>query len=1820
MRALTRLSALLLLSLVHFTPAAAAETRSVVTTENSDYFGFDLRTVQDVSLDDCKQVCIDDQKCKAFTYNPKVKWCFLKSDYKKLNAFAGAVAGRIVVAAEEPAQVQEPDLGAAPKLSFLSAQYLADQRYFIGNMPVADGQTDRTQEDLLAEGRAGAGTATPEVTFSFYNAALSIGSDDPALWLEGASAGLKVSGDTNASAQAAYMAFEGYKLTRTASQRADALAIFAQALSQAELYRPALEAYKASLKIVDAKTVRAAFDDLFSRQGFRVTGNTVDNDSATPRACVQFSEALVKTGVDYTSFVQLDGKAPEALEAKDNQICVEALEHGKRYKLTLRAGLPSSVNEDLQSAVTLDVYVQDRSAMVRFTGENFVLPGTARRGIPIVSVNTEKADLKLYRVGDRNLTQLLANSQFLSQVDGYTADALENQIGQKVWEGSIDISPELNKEVITSFPVDEALPTRKPGVYALTARAKNARIEEWDARSTQWFVVSDIGLSTYTGTDGLNVFARSLGTAKPLPGVELQLLAKNNEVLGTAKTDDQGRAHFDPGLSRGTAGSTPAMITASNGADDYVFLDLTRAGFDLSDRGVTGRAAPGAVDVFAYMERGIYRPGETVHATALARDIASQAVDKLPLTFIFNRPDGVESRRIVSTESSLGGHAVDFAVQDNVMRGTWTMQVFTDPKLPAIAEKTFLVDDFVPDRTEFDMTTDAKQLSLGEPVAVNIDGRYLYGAPAAGLSLEGDLVLKSTRTADAFPKYLFGLEDEEADDSQNRTTLEGLPTLDENGRAVVEVSAEELPSTTRLINAEITLRMREGGGRAVERNLTLPVKPETTMIGIKPEFEGEVAENAAANFNVIAVSPDGDKVAKSGLLWRLLKIERDYQWYRDGSTWKYEPINSSKKVEEGKIDVTTDGGKISVPTSWGRYRLEVESPDGDGTISSVEFDAGWYVAASSTETPDGLEIALDKETYAAGETAHLKISPRYAGEVLVNVGTESLLYSASQSVAKDGGVIDIPVSADWGAGTYVTATMFRPGDAQESRMPMRAIGIKWLGITPGDRALSVKLQPPEKMLPRQTLTIPVEVAGAGVGEEAYVTVAAVDVGILNLTAYEAPDPNGWYFGQRMLGLEVRDLYGRLIDGSLGTTGKLRTGGDGGEAALMGKPPTEKLVAFFSGPVKLDASGKAMVSFDIPQFNGTARVMAVAWTKSGVGHAEQDVIIRDPVVLTASVPQFLAPGDESRLHLEITNTDAPAGDYQLALEPNAALDLGGKTSEAVKLDVGGKLALDLPVKAVQPGAGEVSIRLSNNGDVDVGQTIPVTVRSGQLPITTRRPIEIGAGSKLTVDANLLADSVLPGSSVAINVSRAPEFDIPALLAMLDRYPYGCAEQTTSRALPLLYLSELGSAAGETEDPKIKERVQDAIYRVLSYQSSSGSFGLWGPGYGDLWLDAYVTDFLTRARELNYGVPDDAMAQALSNLQNSAFYDDNVKDRGNEMAYAMYVLARNRRAAISDLRYYADTKLADFATPLAKAHVAAALSLYGDQSRSARIFDEALIMASTSNVDIARSDYGSAVRDGAAILTLAAESRPQASIIPAMAKLTAKQWSATTWSSTQEQSWMLLAARSIREGDKDLALDVNGTATTGGYSSRISGDELISSPVTITNDSADPLTAMVTTIAAPKEPLPAGGEGYTIERATYTLDGEEANITEAQQNERYVVVLTVTPANQYAQRILVTDMLPAGVTIDNPSIVSSAQLSNFDWIGEVSPAHTEFRSDRFVAAFDRAAGDVSPITVAYVVRAVTPGKYDYPAAVVEDMYRPQFSARTATGRMEVVAAQE
>ncbi|MFC5586463.1 alpha-2-macroglobulin family protein [Nitratireductor kimnyeongensis] len=1798
--------------------AAAQDARRIVTSENADYFGFDLRTEKDVTLDQCKAVCLADPQCRAFTYNTSAQWCFLKSDFNRLNGFDGAVAGKVVASGDAP------DIGAPPALRFVPDHIQREADDYRAEVLRTPRPENAGLVRLSSAGVQALANGDPLNAMKAFSTALVMEPKDTKLWSQLARAALAAQPAGNMNAYRLQRAGTGaainaYNLSRSADDRAQALAVLAPALERRNLFRPALSAYEASLALKAARDVQEAYADLKRRKGFRVVDHSVDSDSATPRACVQFSESLVKNGVDYAQYVTVDTVRSFALDRSDKELCVSGLKHGEQYRIVIRQGLPAAIGEVIAEPVPLEIYVRDRAPSLRFTGDNFVLPSSARRGIPFVSVNADSANLSVYRVGERALAQLLGEGQFLRQLNQYGAREVVDDMGAPVFEGTIEIESQLNTDIVTSIPIDEAVPERKPGIYMMTAVPEGDRTEHWENRATQWFLVSDIGLSTFAGADGLSVFARSLARAEPLEGLKLKLLARNNEILGEAETDGDGHARFDPGLARGAAGLAPAAIIAENGAEDFVFFDMTRAGFDLSDRGVTGRPSAGPLDVLAWTERGIYRAGETVHASALTRNPASDAVEDLPLTFIFRRPDGVEHRRVVSDGAALGGHAVALDLPGSAMRGTWALGIYADPKKPALAEKNFLVEDFVPDRTEFELASADETVPVGGATDVTVDGRYLYGAPAAGLALEGELTVAPTREWKAFPGYVFGLDDEE-DVEALRVSLPGLPETDAQGQARFPVALDGAPSTTRLLKAQVSVRMREAGGRAVERALEIDVEPESAMIGMKPEFTGgRVAEGATANFRVIAVDPKGERIAMDGLEWKLLKVERHYQWYREGGSWNYEPITTTSLVREGTVDAKADSEpQIGVSVDWGRYRLEVESPEAGGPITSVAFDSGWYVEAGSTETPDGLEVALDRDAYAVGDTAHLRISPRFAGEVLVTVGADSLIETYTANVAEAGATLDIPVTDAFGAGAYVTATLFRPGDDADNRLPMRAIGVRWLKVDPGTRDLPVDLGVEDQARPDESLSIPVSVGGLEPGEEAYVTVAAVDVGILNLTRYEPPEPDAWYFGQRMLGIEIRDIYGRLIDGSLGAMGRLRTGGDGGGMTTSGSAPTQKLLAFFSGIVKVDDEGKAVVTFDIPQFNGTARIMSVAWSKKGVGSAQKDVIIRDPVVLTTSLPRFLAPGDEARLLLEIANTDGPAGDYRIAVSGEGPVDVDLRSlSDTVTLEAGGKATLSVPISATnQTGEGALTVALAHESGLAVEKSVPLPVRPGVMPVATRSVVTLAAnGGSVTLDGALLEDSFAENASVSLNISRADGFDIPALLMSLDRYPYGCTEQTTSRALPLLYVSELSKAAGLEDDPALKGRIEDAITSVLAAQSSSGSFGLWGPGSGDLWLDAYVTDFLTRAREQGFAVPEAAMSLSLQNLENTLSYDTDVASRGSEIAYALYVLARNRKASAGDLRYYLDTRLDEFSTPLARAQLAAGLALYGDAERAERGFASAFRLAQgMSGRYTARSDYGSRLRDGAAMLALAAESRPEPALVPRMIDLVSDVRGDTRYTSTQDEAWMLLAARALSQSSDDLSLTVDGNAHQGAFSRRLSGLEIEAAPLTVANQGDEPVDAVMTVVAAPQQPLPAGGEGFTIERRYYTLDGREANVSEARQNERYVVVLEMMEQNAWPSRVLVSDLLPAGFEIDNPRLVGSADLANFEWLGETDAVHTEFRDDRFIAAFNRNGG--GNFRLAYVVRAVTPGVYTHPAASVEDMYRPQLSARTATGFMEIV----
>ncbi|MEJ8572622.1 alpha-2-macroglobulin family protein [Microbaculum marinum] len=1796
--------------------------RRIVPVDDGDYYGHDYQTLKEVTLGACETACINDTSCKAFTYNTSAQWCFLKNDVGPLNSFAGAVAGKVVEVSTRVEDMPRPDLSfVADWLVEESGRYVA--RIKARQAPAGDFAM-LTARGLDALNRGDADTAARS-----FQAAASLQPSDGQVWLDLSRAIQAISPSDSSdryqlSDDAVSSAIEAVRRAKNTEVRAQAYAELARALETKDLFRPALQAYKASLALVDSQSVRDAFDVLHQEHGFRIVDYTVDADAASPRICVQFSEELEAGRFDFTPYVTLDGATPPAVTASGEQLCIDGVSHGERYRVTVRAGIPSVVDETLEQASEFEIYVRDRGPSVRFSGSSFVLPRVGSKGIPAVTINTPSVDVALYRIGERGLARAVGDGPFLRQLDQWDAEQIVEETGEQLWTGTLDVAEgsgdTLNKEVTTIFPVDEALPERRPGVYVLTAKATEGEQEYWEPLATQWFIVSDIGLATLMGGDGLHVFARSLETAEALAGVEVQLIARNNQVLGETVTDAAGYASFGAGLTRGTGGLAPGVLAAQGESADFTFVDLTRSGFDLTDRGVAGRPAPGPLDVFIYTERGVYRPGETVYLTALVRDDTADAVTGVPLTMVLTRPDGVEDRRFVSRQDELGGHVFNLPMIGSAMRGTWTAAAYSDPKGDPISEIEFLVEDFVPDRIEFDLTSAATALPAFRPVEMSVDGRFLYGAPAADLRLEGDITVSPASNLPDWPGYRFGLDDEEV--TPVRETLAGLPRTDADGKATFDVVTPALPETTRPMSARIDVRMRESGGRAVERSLELPVEQTGPMIGVRPLFSDDtVAERTSAPFEVIVVGADGRRVAVQNLRWELVRIERNFQWYRTDGRWNHEAVTYTTRVADGTIDVAADQpARIAADVDWGRYRLEVASAEAAGPVTSVSFTAGWYVETSSADSPDTLELSLDKPEYRVGDTATVTIAPRFSGKAIVNVVAEGLLETREIDVQEGGTTIELTVGEDWSPGAYVTATVIRPmAGGSASRMPTRAVGLTWLEVDTADRTLAVSLELPDIARPRETMAVPAAVEGLTPGEQAYLTVAAVDVGILNLTHYEPPAPEDWYYGQRKLAMEMRDIYGQLIDGLTGETGRLRSGGGEAGLGMDGSPPTQEPVSLFSGIVTADAEGKATVSFDVPEFNGTLRVMAVAWTASSVGHGSADVIVRDPVVLVSALPRFLAPADQSQLRVDIDNTDGPAGAWRIEVDSAGIVRTGPpEPANMLNLAQQERTAISIPLTGTRIGQDRITVRLVHADGMTISQSLNIGVRGAEPPVTDRRVVSLIPGASLTLDGSLVADRIAGSGFVNLSITRAGTLDVPSIMAALDRYPYGCAEQLTSRGMPLLYLSSVAQQLGLGTEPELRERVDKAIAGVLAKQSSSGGFGMWNPGGGDLWLDSYVTEFLTRAREAGHAVPELAFGQALDNLSNALGYTDSVDTQGSEIAYALYVLARNRRAAISDLRYYVDTQLENFASPLARAQLGAALAFYGENERARQAFAAALYaLQDDGDSDGQRSDYGSRLRDGAATLTLVAESGAGAEPIPALIRIVDAERAGRTYTSTQEDGWMLMAANALINEAGDLRLEENGVAVDGNLMRRFSGERLDGQPVTVTNRSDSAVDAVITVSGVPSEPRGPEANGFTISRTYFDLDGNSVSVGEVGQNARMVAVIEVAEHNSWPSSVLVVDMLPAGFEIDNPNLVDSADLAAFPWLpDDVNPAHVEFRDDRFVAAFERDGNSDPSFTLAYVVRAVTPGDYVHPPAYVEDMYRPYLTARGETSRTQVL----
>ena len=1784
-------------ALAQVAPTAIPEKRAVVTPD-VDFYGSDLTALFETTLSACRAVCLASPDCQAFTFNANSNACFPKSAVRDVQPFDGAISARIVAT--------DPDIVAGAEarlrdLAFLGSGTLGaarDQAIGLGQMHSGGAYG---VDDMVATSRSREAAGDPLNAMRWMGAATAT-SDLAEHWTDYARLALAVTGDQRRMTPRALGAsINAYLRADTDPARINALLVMAEALERGDRGRDMVSALRLAEKVQPRADVTAALEGAIAKYGFRIIGNSTESDSAAPRICAEFSEDLIEAGTDYAPFVRLPDPGL-VVQPEARQICIDGVRHGKRYALTFRAGLPAADGQTLTRDVEITAYVRDRAPQIRFSGRAHVLPRAAEAALPVETVNLDKLDLTLARVSDRNILRAMQEGYFGRALTGYGETAFTQDIAQEVWSGIGEVQGELNRSMTTRLPMADVLKDQPPGIYALTARVHGA--DQYDETgATQWFVLTDLGLTTLSGTDGLHVTARSLASADALDGIEITLLSRANAVLGTAMTDADGTARFDPGLTRGTDGAAPAMIVAK-AEGDQAFLSLTDPAFDLSDRGVEGRPPAPPVDLFLATDRGAYRAGEVIHATALARDDTARATSGLPLTAILTRPDGVEYTRALSANDVAGGHTFALTVGDTAPRGTWTLDIRADTDAAPLASTQVLIEDFLPERIDFDLSLPGGPLRADALPPLSVEARYLFGAPGAGLGSEGTLTLRPARTLAPHPGYVFGRVGAEGGP---RTAVIDAGMTAEDGTLTLPLALPEGIDTASPQEATLTLRLREGSGRPVERRITRTIAPAAPVIGIRPAAQDVLPENSKARFDVIGVAPDLG-TTKMQVEWTLSRLETRYQWYRQYGDWAWEPITTRTRIATGSGSLGDAPLGIGAPVTWGEYELLVERTDGAYTASSVTFHAGWYAPAEGSQTPDTLQVSLDAPGYAPGDTARLRIDARHAGTAMISVMSNRVITRQTAQIEPGETLIPIAVTEEWGAGAYVTAQLIRPMDVDAGQNPTRSLGLAYARVAPGDAQLTARIDAPDIAEPRGPITARVQVDGLD-GEAGYVTVAAVDLGILNLTGHKSPDPSEHYFGQRRLGVEMRDIYGRLIDGMTGAEGIVRSGGDAGNRMQrQSPPPTEDLVASFTGPLRVGADGIAEASFDIPDFNGTVRLMAIAWSAKGVGQAARDVVVRDPIVLTASLPRFLAPGDASSVLMEIVHASGPAG--RVGLDVTAeGVTLVGDIPSGFDLGAGQKRVFRLPVTAEAVGDHQIRIALTTPDGRQLTKSLTLPVRANDPAVSQTRQFALAPGDTFTLTDDVLAGYRTGTGEAVVSAGALARMNVAGLLQSLDRYPYGCTEQITSRALPLLYFNQVAEALGLGDDEQIAARIADAVAQVLTRQTSGGAFGLWQAQAGDFWLDAYVADFLSRARAEGHDVPDRGFAMALDNLRNRVNYAPDFDEGGEDVAYALMVLAREGAASMGDLRYYADVKAADFATPLALAQLGAALAFYGDPGRADAMFRAALAgMDGGDDTQTWRADYGTPLRDRAGVLALMIEA---GSTAEGTADLVDGIAGTGPHLSTQEEAWTLLAARALIDGTRAGGLTLNGKDVAGPFIRKLEAG--MSAPQAIRNTGEAETKITLTTFGIPEVPGPADGYGYRIERAYFDMDGAPRDIDEVRAGTRLVAVLTVTPFEAGEARLIIDDALPAGLEIDNPNLVTAGDIGALDWLQTAPAQHTEFRSDRFVAAVDWR--EERPLHLAYIVRAVTPGRYHHPAAMVEDMYRPQYRAQTDAGVMSV-----
>jgi alpha-2-macroglobulin len=962
-----------------------------------------------------------------------------------------------------------------------------------------------------------------------------------------------------------------------------------------------------------------------------------------------------------------------------------------KYTIDVSTQIKSFNNRYASNRMTKSIVTNRLQRQVSFASKGSQLSPKISEGLVIQSVNVEAVDIDFWRVKPRFLAQFAQR-----QVRGYIYGLEQlRQQADLAYSGRYDLAVLQNQRKQSVIPLNQSL--YQPGVYFAVMKGAGDYPYDYEV---SWFTVSSIGIHHRIYQQHQQIMVNHVVTGKPIAHANVEILDNQSKVLLSTKTDEFGQAQINASIKKAR------LVTVRDG-DNFSILKLNQPALDLTEFGLEARKQF-ALEMFLYGPRDLYRPNEKVIVNGILRDNDGRQIAVNQVSAKFIQPDGKVFKTFNWTSATAGFYSTELKLDSDAKRGDWRLEVSANQK-----DKTyyhFKVEDFLPERMALELSSESL-IHYGNNTSKNIkvQGDYLYGAPAAANRVQADIRLRQSRSlSEKYSDFIFGREQDKKYDQVIKLKEQ---LTDDTGKAVLDIDSlysSKVRQSQFPLRIQTTVNLLESGGRPVTRTLSQTVWPQSTMIGIRPIWDGDIASpNSLAEFELINIDPKQTLVENAFAQIEAIRVDNHYYWQWDNA---WSRGNTPKEIAVFSRVVNWKAGekfKFSLPVEWGNYRIEVKNKKGD-IQNSYAFFAGWHwqsARANRGERPDQVGLSWDKGAYQAGEIAKLSIHAEDAGNAVVAIESDQLLWAKQLSLQPGENIIEIPVASNWVRhDIYASVMLVRSADIDQKRLPKRLMGLIHLPLERSQYQLDVTIDSPIQVVPESILTANIQVNGLiennhhpeALPREAYVTLAAVDTGILNISNFETPQPWDFFYGPRQYQVQLRDSYGKLIEQ---TTDRLAIQRFGGDAKLKrggNEMQSEvQIVALFSGLVAIDADGKAQIDLQLPYFNGELRLMALAMHQNQFGHAEQKVKVTAPIVAEINMPKYLAYHDQSMAIIDIQNMTEEPAMLDVVIQANRALN-AQQLSQTISLQSKQKTTLQLPIKATTfEGRGSVRIQIDQH---------------------------------------------------------------------------------------------------------------------------------------------------------------------------------------------------------------------------------------------------------------------------------------------------------------------------------------------------------------------------------------------------------------------------------------------------------------------------------------------------------------------------------------------